>query len=111
MKGGNPALGIETEELSRDWHAMSRGVGSRVCKELWSAGGPDGPVANMLEGQLLGVLKLLCVPSWKSPSLAQPDRRVTLLGDSPQSPLNLSALPCQVSKSQCKPFFQWAMVS
>lgn len=59
MKGGNPALAIETEKVSGDWHAMSRGVGSRVCKELWSAGGPDGPIANMLEGQLLGVLKLL----------------------------------------------------
>lgn len=75
MKGWNPALGIETEEVSGDWHAMSRRVGSRACKELWSAGGPDGPAANMLEGQLLGVLKLLWVPSWKSPSLApQPDR-------------------------------------
>lgn len=54
--GGNPAFGIETEEMgSGDWHAISGGVGSRVCKELWSSGGPDSPVANMLKGQILGV--------------------------------------------------------
>lgn len=34
---------------------MSGRVGSRVCKELWSAGGADSPVANVLKGQILGV--------------------------------------------------------
>lgn len=54
--GGKPALGIETEVVgSGDWHAMSGGVGSKVCKELRSAGGPDSPVANMLKGQILRV--------------------------------------------------------